>query len=135
MISRCKFCKNRFFENPFLPLPHTCHFETRPSPLSKLGGNSFGAHFMQLYHKNEHGDPIFYFMILIRRLLPFNEKTIDINLCSVLAILLNRPFYRYGGHIELHRFKEYCTMPRGHEHISFVFPSAFRTFFLKVFLE
>ena len=48
---------------------------------------------------------------------------------------LNRPFYRYGGHIELIRFKEYYRMPRGHEHISFVFSSAFRTFFVEVFLE
>ena len=41
----------------------------------------------------------------------------------------NRPFYRYGGHIELIRFKEYYRMPRGHEHISFVFSSAFREIF------
>ena len=47
----------------------------------------------------------------------------------------NRPFYRYGGHIELIRFKEYYRMPRGHEHISFVFSSAFRSPFFKVFLE
>ena len=48
----------------------------------------------------------------------------------------NRPFYRYGGHIELIRFKEYYGMPRGHERILFVFSSAFRDiFFLKVFLE
>ena len=26
----------------------------------------------------------------------------------------NRTFYRYGGHIELIRFKEYYGMPRGH---------------------
>ena len=26
-------------------------------------------------------------------------------------------FYRYGGHIELVRFKEHYGMPRGHEHI------------------
>ena len=26
----------------------------------------------------------------------------------------NRPFYRYGGHIECIRFKEYYGMPRGH---------------------
>ena len=31
----------------------------------------------------------------------------------------NRPFYRYGGHIELIRFKEYYRMPRGHKQISF----------------
>ena len=26
----------------------------------------------------------------------------------------NRPFYRYGGHIEFIRVKEYYGMPRGH---------------------
>ena len=41
----------------------------------------------------------------------------------------NRPFYRYGGHIELIQFKEYYRMPRGHENISFVFSSAFRDIF------
>ena len=43
--------------------------------------------------------------------------------------VVNRPFYRYGGHIELIRFKEYYRMPRGREHISFVFSSAFRDIF------
>ena len=42
---------------------------------------------------------------------------------------LNRLFYRYGGHIELIRFKKYYRMPRGREHISFVFSSAFRDIF------
>ena len=42
---------------------------------------------------------------------------------------INRPFYRYGGHIELIRFEEYYRMPRGHEHISLVFSSAFRDIF------
>ena len=28
----------------------------------------------------------------------------------------DRRFYRYGGHIEFIRFKEYYGMPRGHEH-------------------
>ena len=51
------------------------------------------------------------------------------------VVSLNRHFYRYGGHIEFIRFKEYYRMPRGHEHISIVFSSAFRTFFRKVFLE
>ena len=41
----------------------------------------------------------------------------------------NRPFYRYGGHIELIRLREYYRMPRGHEHISFLFSSAFRGIF------
>ena len=48
---------------------------------------------------------------------------------------LNRPFYRYGDHIELIQFKEYYRMPRGHEHILFVFSSAFGRFFLKVFFR
>ena len=44
-------------------------------------------------------------------------------------IITNRPFYRYGGHIELIRVKEYYRMPMGHEHISFVFSSTFRDIF------
>ena len=28
---------------------------------------------------------------------------------------INRPFYRYGGHIELIGLKEYYGMPRGHQ--------------------
>ena len=62
MISRCKFCKNKFFIT-FFPLSHTCHFEPRPSPLPQIEENAFGAHFLQLYRENEYGDPIFYFMI------------------------------------------------------------------------
>ena len=60
MISRCKFCKNGFF-NTFFPLSHTFYFETRPSPLSKIKENAFGAHFLQLYRKNEYSDPHFLF--------------------------------------------------------------------------
>ena len=41
----------------------------------------------------------------------------------------NSPFHRYGGHSELIRFKEDYRMPRGYEHISFVFSSAFRDIF------
>ena len=41
----------------------------------------------------------------------------------------NRPFYRYGGHIELIQFKEYYGIPWGNEHISFVFSSSFRDMF------
>ena len=59
------------------------NFETRPSPLSKIGENAFGAPFLQLYRKNDEGDPILYFMILIRTVLPFNEDKIGINQCSV----------------------------------------------------
>ena len=61
VISRCKFWKNGFF-NAFFPLSHTCHFEIRPSPLSKIGGNACGAHFLRmlLYRKNEYADPHFF---------------------------------------------------------------------------
>ena len=45
------------------------------------------------------------------------------------VLVINRPFYRYGGHIELIRFNEFYRMPRGHEHISFVSSSAFRDIF------
>ena len=60
VISRCKFCKNGFFIT-FFPLSHTCYFESRPSPLSKIGENAFGEHFLQLYGKNEFCDPYFLF--------------------------------------------------------------------------
>ena len=53
------------------------------SPLSKIGENAFGAPFLQLYRKNDEGDPIFYSMILIRTVLPLNENKIGINLSSV----------------------------------------------------
>ena len=48
------------FLNTFFPLSRTWHFETRPSPLSKIGENAFGADFLQLYRKNEYGDPHFF---------------------------------------------------------------------------
>ena len=50
------------------------------------------------------------------------------HMCSGL-FRKNRPFYRYSGHIELIRFKEYYRMPRGQEHISFVFSSTSRDIF------
>ena len=56
------------------------------------------------------------------------------------CFIMSRPFYQYGGHIELVRFKEYYRMPGGggggrggggggHEHISFVFSSCFQDIF------
>ena len=50
--------------------------------------------------------------------------------CSIVPT--NRPFHRYGGHIELIRFKEYYRMPRGT--FLLYFRALFGTFFLKVFL-
>ena len=46
---------------------------------------------------------------------------------SASYVTNNRPFYQYSGHIytELIQFKEYYRMPRGDEHISFVFLSTF----------
>ena len=35
---------------------------------------------------------------------------------AVKVTIENRPFYLYGGHIELIRFNEYYGIPRGHEH-------------------
>ena len=43
---------------------------------------------------------------------------------------VNRPFYRYGGHIELIRFKEYYRMPRG-AHFVCIFERFPGHFFLK----
>ena len=47
----------------------------------------------------------------------------------------NRPFYRYGGHIELIRFKEYYRMPGGMSTFRLYFRALFGTFFRKVSLE
>ena len=68
---------------------------------------------------------------LVYLLLCFLSKVSTYHLLRLLNVCLllkrkNRPFYRYGGHIELIRFKEYYRMLRGHEHISFVLLSAFR---------
>ena len=89
MISRCKFCKNGFF-NAFFPLSHTFYFETRPSPLSKIKENAFGAHFLQLYRKNEYGDPHFLFHDFNKDSASFRwEKNGHKSMFSFLAILLN----------------------------------------------
>ena len=46
--------------------------------------------------------------------------------------VLNRPFYRYGGHVELIRFKEYYGMPRGAwAHFVCIFKRFSGHFFLK----
>ena len=60
VISRCKFGKNGFFIT-FFALSHTCHFESRSSPLSKIGENACGAHFLLRYGKSEYGDAHFLF--------------------------------------------------------------------------
>ena len=56
--------------------------------------------------------------------------------CYVSEVVsLNRHFYRYGGHIEFIRFKEYYRMPGGKSTFRLYFRALFGTFFLKVFLE
>ena len=99
VISRCKFCKNGFF-NAFFPLSHTFYFETRPSPLSKLGENAFGAHFLQLYRKNEYGDPHFLFHDFNRDSAFFRwEKNWHKPMFSFLAILLHSTDWAITGRI------------------------------------
>ena len=75
----------------FLTLSSPCHFETRPSPPSKIGKNVFGGQFLQLYCKNENGhNPYFLCDVLIRTVLPPNEKKIGTNLCSVVLAILTK---------------------------------------------
>ena len=89
MISRCKFCKNGFF-NTFFPLSHTFYFETRPSPLSKIRENAFGVHFLQFYHKNEYGDPHILFHDFNKDSASLRwEKNWHKSMFTFLAILLN----------------------------------------------
>ena len=46
----------------------------------------------------------------------------------------NRPFYRYGGHIELIGFNEYYGMSRGHEHDLIYSHQYLRALFGPIFL-
>ena len=46
----------------------------------------------------------------------------------------NRPFYRYGGHIELIGFKEYYGMPGGMSTISYTCISIYARFLGEFFL-
>ena len=71
---------------PFTYMP----FETHPSLLSKIGENAFGAHFLQLYRKNEYGDPDFLFHDCNKDSASFRwEKNWHKSMFSFLAILLN----------------------------------------------
>ena len=51
-----------------------------------------------------------------------------INIQQISVRETNRPFYRYGGHIELIRFKEYYGMSRGHECDPIYSPSIYARF-------
>ena len=110
-VSRCKFCKNGFF-NTFFPLSHTCHFETRPSPLSKMNEHAFGGRFLQLYRKNECGDPhfVFHYFNKDSPSIPFDEKKIGPNLCSFFSILLNCTDWAITDRVARVQFN--CTLER-----------------------
>ena len=91
--------KTDFF-NTFFPLSHTLYFETRPSPLSKIEENAFGAHFLQLYRKNEFGDPHFLFHYFKKDSASSRwEKNWHKSMFSVLAILLNCTDWAITGRI------------------------------------
>ena len=53
---------------------------------------------------------------------------------SRVRLPFHRPFYRYGGHIELIGFKEYYGMPRGHEHDPIYSHQYLRALFGPIFL-
>ena len=99
MISRCKFCKNGFF-NTFFPLSHTFYFETRPSPLSKIRESAFVAHFLQLYCENEYDDHHFLFHDFNKESASFRwEKNWHKSMFRFLAILLNCTDWTIKGRI------------------------------------
>ena len=65
-------------------------FWSRPSPLPKIEENAFGAHFLQLYRKNEYSDPHFLFHDFNKDSASFRwEKNWHKSMFSFLAILLN----------------------------------------------
>ena len=81
-----KFCENGFF-NALFPLPDTCHFELTPV---WIWGNTFGAHFLQLYCKNKYIDPHFIFHDFNKNSASFQwEKNWHKSMFSFMAILLN----------------------------------------------
>ena len=99
MISSYKFCKNGVF-NTFFPLSRTFYFETCSGPLSKIGENAFGAHFLQLYRKNEYGDPHFLFHDFNKDSASFRwEKDWHKSMFSFLAVLLNCTDWAITGRI------------------------------------
>ena len=60
------------------------------SSLSQIGGNAFGAHFLQLYRKNEYGDLDFLFHDFNRNSASFQwEKKRHKSMFSFLAMLVN----------------------------------------------
>ena len=88
------------FLNTFFPFSHIWHFETRPSPLSK----SEKMHLMRTSCSStaitSAVTPIFHSIILIRTVLPFDEKKYGHkSMFSFLAILLNCTDWAITGRI------------------------------------
>ena len=89
-------------------------------------GQSERAYYLS-YFKTINISAAHHLVALLRAVRGACNATFRLRFCISSTICrTNRPFYRYGGHIESIRFKEYYRMPRGHEHISFVFSSVFR---------
>ena len=69
-----------------------------------------------------------------------NRGTYRVNKKDRASLISNRPFYRYGGHIELLGFKEYYGMPGGaegwggHEHDPMYSHQYLRALFGPIFL-
>ena len=103
MISRCKFCKNGFL---ILSSPFRIHSILKLAPvLSKIKENAFGAHFLQLYRKNEYSDPHFLFHDFNKDSASFRwEKNWHKSMFSFLAILLNCTDWAITGRIERVKF-------------------------------
>ena len=66
-----------------LPSTLQVHAVFEKPPQKSQGTQVVRSYFLQLYRKNENGYPHFYLMISITEMLPFNEKKIGKNLCSV----------------------------------------------------
>ena len=85
VISQCKFCKNGFF----LVLSSSFHIHAISKLAPVLSQKSEKMHLVRTswssIAKMRTVTPIFYFMILIRTVLPFDEKKIGTNLCSVFG--------------------------------------------------
>ena len=75
-----------------LSFPSHIHAILKFAPVlsQKMGENAFGAHFLQLYRKNEYGDPHFLFHDFNKDSASFRwEKNWHKSMFSFLAILLN----------------------------------------------
>ena len=80
--------------------------------LSKIGENTFGAHFLQLYRKNQFGDPHFLFHDFDNYSASFRwEKNLHKSMFTFLASLLNYTDWAIMGQIALNsRICQHCDV-------------------------